>query len=300
MTGVTLASHCHGKNRVRVMVVDRSRGDRHRVLEMSVRVTVLSESAPAYTDGDNSAVVPTDTIKNTVNAAAKSFTKFTTADAFAFVLADLFLSSYAVISEVRIEIDVKPWDRVNVNGKPHSHGFTRMTDHYDTVDLVATRSSVKLKSGLKDLIVLKTTMSGFEGFAKCSRTTLPEVSDRLLATCVSAQWTYVPTESLRELEFGKIRALVHDTLMKEFFGDPSKGGAYSPSVQKTLYDMGAAVVKSCKEVASVTLSMPNIHYIPMNLAPIGLKFNNDVYLPTDEPHGMISATIVRSKLPSRL
>lgn len=47
-----------------------------------------------------------------------------------------------------------------------------------------------IHSGIKDLKVLKTTQSGFEGFIKDQFTTLPEVKDRCFATQVYCKWRY--------------------------------------------------------------------------------------------------------------
>ena len=33
--------------------------------------------------------------------------------------------------------------------------------------------------------------------------------------------------------------------------------------------------------------MPNLHRIPFNLEPFGLKFENDIFVATDEPYGLI-------------
>ena len=49
---------------------------------------------------------------------------------------------------------------------------------------------------------------------------------------------------------------------------------------------------SIPAVATVELSMPNIHYIPFkHLSNLGLSFNDDIYLPTSEPAGAIRATV---------
>nr|GFA41910.1 retrotransposon protein, putative, Ty1-copia subclass [Tanacetum cinerariifolium] len=67
-------------------------------------------------------------------------------------------------------------------------------------------------------------------------------------------------------------------------------GVYSPSVQATLNYMAKAVLGRFPEVSSIQLRMPNIHFLPVNLSskvnPVIVKFEDDVYLPTDEPHDM--------------
>jgi len=103
------------------------------------------------------------------------------------------------------------------------------------------------------------------------------------------------------LNFDKIRGKVTESLLSEFYGPPDTGH-YSNGVQETLFKMGSAVVDRVNEVEKITLSLPNIHFLPCNLAVFQknkLHFEDDVYVPTDEPHGIISATIARP-LPSKL
>lgn len=53
-------------------------------------------------------------------------------------------------------------------------------------------------SGIKDMKVLKTTQSGFEGFLKDHFTTLQETKDRVFCTSVYARWRY---NQYREVNF---------------------------------------------------------------------------------------------------
>ena len=40
-------------------------------------------------------------------------------------------------------------------------------------------------------------------------------------------------------------------------------------------------------------TLPNLHRIPFNLEPFGLKFENDIFVATDEPYGLIKGTVTR-------
>jgi urate oxidase len=142
--------------------------------------------------------------------------------------------------------------------------------------------------------------SGFERFVRDKYTILPETRERMLATEVNASWRYsyesvasIPTKGLY---FSEKFMDVKKVLMDTFFGPPETG-VYSPSVQRTLYLMGSAVLKRFADVSSIHLKMPNIHFLPVNLStkenPSMVKFKDDVYLPTDEPHGSIEATLSR-------
>ena len=50
----------------------------------------------------------------------------------------------------------------------------------------------RVTSGLKDLLVIKTTGSAFEGFVRDEYTTLVEVNDRIFSTSIDLTYTFAP------------------------------------------------------------------------------------------------------------
>eukprot|EP00850_Spirogloea_muscicola_P014939 SM000111S18762 [mRNA] locus=s111:27990:29699:+ [translate_table: standard] len=289
-----LVAHRHGKSRVRVGRVWRE-GATHHLAEWSVDISLLSAAEAAFTSGDNSVVVATDTIKNTVYVLAKRCTARLTAEDFAVRLAQHFLDTYSIVSGVDIAIVEKPWDRVEARGRPHDHGF-KLGHEEHTVAVAARRSdsSMAVTSGLRELAVLKTTQSGFENFIHDQYTLLPDTRERMVATSIRATWEYSQQPACYRATLARVKEL----LLGAFYGPPS-GGVYSASVQATLNDMARAVLDDVPEVASVCLNMPNIHFLPCNLPAIGVPFENDVYIATSEPHGTIEARLARMPL-SRL
>ncbi|KAK6135951.1 hypothetical protein DH2020_030289 [Rehmannia glutinosa] len=304
MDGVRLEQR-HGKARVRVGRVWREPNGRHHFVEWSVSISLLSDCLPAYTHGDNSDIVATDTMKNTVYVKAKECMQPLSPEDFAIVLGKHFTSFYQQVTAAIINIVEKPWERIKINGQPHEHGFKLGSEKHTTEVVVKKSGAVQVISGIEGLAVLKTTQSGFEGFIRDKYTILPETRERMLATEVTASWRY-PFETLasipaEQLYFMEKYMDVKKVLIDTFFG-PTEGGVYSPSVQSTLYHMAKAVLARVSDVSSIQLKMPNIHFLPVNLSskdnPIIVKFADDVYLPTDEPHGSIEATLsrVRSKM----
>ena len=143
-----------------------------------------------------------------------------------------------------------------------------------------------VSAGLANLTVLKTTQSGYEGFGRNALTTLPETRERMLATTVSATWTFAAPPADYDAAYDAAHAALCDT----FFG-PARGGVYSPGVQATLYAMGSAALARVPAMSAITLTLPNIHFLPV--LPAGIPFDNDVYVATSEPHGSIAATVSR-------
>uniref|UniRef100_A0ACD5VVE7 Uncharacterized protein n=1 Tax=Avena sativa TaxID=4498 RepID=A0ACD5VVE7_AVESA len=293
----------HGKSRVRVSRVWRrpAAAGGHLFVEWSVAVSVVSDCLPSYTSDDNSAIVATDSIKNTVYVKAKECTEVVSMEEFAVILGRHFTSLYPQVSEATVTITERPWERVLVDGKPHSHGYKLGSEKHSTEVTVKKCGSLLINSGIQGYSLLKTTQSGFEGFVRDRYTLLPETRERIVATEVTAWWRY-PFEHVSQLpskpfcftqRYQDLKKVLADT----FFGPPDVG-VYSPSVQNTLYLMGKEVLTRFPDIASIQLRMPNLHFLPVNLSgkenPGLVKFADDVYMPTDEPHGTIEATLTRA------
>ncbi|KAL2326625.1 hypothetical protein Fmac_025683 [Flemingia macrophylla] len=289
----------HGKERVRVARVWKTQQGRHFVVEWRVGITLLSDCVNSYLRDDNSDIVATDTMKNTVYAKAKECSEMLSVEDFAILLAKHFVSFYKQVTGAIVNIVEKPWERVIVDGQPHEHGFKLGSEKHIAEATVQKSGALQLTSGIEGLSVLKTTRSGFEGFIRDKYTALPDTRERMLATEVTALWRY-SYESLysvpqRPLYFTDKYLEVKKVLADTFFGPPNVG-VYSPSVQNTLYLMAKATLNRFPDIAYVHLKMPNLHFIPVNISnkdgPI-VKFDDDVYLPTDEPHGSIQASLSR-------
>ncbi|CAH2052925.1 unnamed protein product [Thlaspi arvense] len=290
----------HGKARVRVARVWRHDDGSHHFVEWSVSISLLSHCLSSYHRDDNSDIVATDTMKNTVYVKAKECGDRISVEEFAILTGKHFCSFYPQVFTAIVRIIEKPWERVCVDGKPHLHGFKLGSESHTTEATVQKSGSLELTSGVSGLALLKTTQSGFERFVRDKYTILPETRERMLATEVNATWRYsydsVASVPNKGLYFSDKFMDVKKVLMETFFGPPETG-VYSPSVQRTLYLMGSAVLRRFGDVSWIHLKMPNIHFLPVNLSskenPSMVKFKDDVYLPTDEPHGSIEATLSR-------
>ncbi|OMP06884.1 Uricase [Corchorus olitorius] len=294
----------HGKARVRVGRVWRSSDQggnrRHFLVEWNVNISLLSNCLPSYLRDDNSDIVATDTMKNTVYVKAKECQEQLSAEEFAILLGKHFTSFYPQVYTAIVKIVEKPWERVSVNGQPHEHGFKLGSEKHTAEAIVQKSGILQLTSGIEGLALLKTTQSGFEGFIRDKYTALPETRERMLATEVTAslRYSYDSVSSIpkKPLYFNERYLNVKQVLAETFFGPP-KSGVYSASVQSTLFQMAKAVLSRFTDISSIQLKMPNIHFLPVNLSSKDngeiVKFNDDVYLPTDEPHGSIEASLSR-------
>ncbi|KAK4528244.1 hypothetical protein GAYE_SCF53G6179 [Galdieria yellowstonensis] len=297
----TLLHSSHGKAKVRVAKAKRGPGRYTELFqEFVVQVSLEGGTESSFLRGDNSQVVATDTCKNIVYWVVKHH-PCDSVEKLAMDIGCFFLAHYAFVKCSQVRVERLPWSRANLHGKSHSHGFVRQAEEYNFASVTCTRVAkqnevppytntfgcfdhslyaILLTSGVDKWKLLKTTCSGWEGFYRDQFTTLPETNERILATECQISWTYSSRQyaELGKLDFPKVLSQVQDIVRQRFFGD-STNGVYSPGVQKTLFDIGAQILMSCPLLENVSLSMPNIHYLPANLEVFsknGVRFENDV------------------------
>ncbi|GAA0176396.1 hypothetical protein LIER_44017 [Lithospermum erythrorhizon] len=180
----------HGKSGVRVGRVWRLPNGSDNLAEWKVNVSLLSDCVASYLHQDNSDIVATDTIKNTVYVKAKQCSEQLSVEEFAIKLAQHFTTFYQQVTTAIVNIVEKPWERVSVNGQPHKHGFKLGSEKHTTEVIFSKSGTLQLTSGIEGLALLKTTQSGFEGFIRDEYTILPETRERMLATEVTISWKY--------------------------------------------------------------------------------------------------------------
>ena len=281
---IALAENTYGKSSVRVMKVKRDR-PLHTVWEWKVEVLLSGDFERCFTEGDNSAILPTDTMKNTVYSRARE-SSAECIEEFALELAEFFLVRNPQVESVAINIASTPWEHALIQGKPHPSTFIRGSSEAQTTTVTrAQGGGASVSSGIENLVLLKTAHSGFEGYLRDSLTTLPETADRLFGTAMRAQWKYQSEPGPFDLLRRKLRA----TLIEAFAEHDSK------SVQHTLYAMAQAALEVATEITDMELAMPNKHCLLVDLARFGQTNPNEIFVPTDEPYGNIVARVVRDK-----
>lgn len=282
-----LSLHQHGKSKVRLGRVWRE-GNVHHFVEWMVHTMLESDMEQAFLAGDNTGMTATDTQKNTVYVVAKRMAKRCSIEQYAIALAQHFVHTYPRVSKAKVWVEQAPWKRVTINGISHEHGYSMSGSEVRTTQVVYDKAGkLDVVCGIRDLKVLKTTQSGYEGYLKDEFTLLGETRERMMATSMTATWKY----AYLPMDYDATYEAVRTALLDGVFGPP-KGGVYSPSVQYTLYQMASMALERAPQVESVFLNMPNLHFIPC--VPVGAtSFDDDVYVATSEPHGNIEAVVTR-------
>jgi urate oxidase len=280
---IELAENRYGKSRVRLMKVTRHPHG-HDLCEWTVQILLKGDFDSAHLDGDNSKILPTDTMKNTVYSIARTSTA-TSMEAYAKELADFLLSRNPQVSSSAIRIESTLWRRLTVDGKPHPTTFMRGSNELQTTHVERTQTGeFRIHSGLDNLVLLKTANSAFEGYIKDSLTTLKETNDRLFGTAMRAEWHYTTPN----LDHNAIRSTLREAMLRTFAEHDSK------SVQQTLYAMAKSALEATPEIDDITITMPNKHCLLVDLSRFNQDNPNEIFVPTDEPHGTIEARVRRT------
>jgi len=279
---IRLGENRYGKSRVRLVRVKRA-GDRHDLEEWTVEVLLGGDFSSCFAEGDNSKILPTDTMKNTVYSLARTSSARCIED-FAQELTAFFVNRNPQVTSAEVNISESPWDRMFCGGNAQGTAFIQSSRELQTAKVSGGRDgAIEVVAGLDDLLILKTANSAFTGYIKDSLTTLPETRDRLFGTAVSAHWTYASAN----LQFPALRATVRQHLLDAFAGHKSE------SVQHTLYAMAERVLDKVPEVKDIHLTMPNKHCLLVDLSRFGQDNPNEIFVPIDEPHGYIEARVGR-------
>ncbi|MGE5277984.1 MAG: factor-independent urate hydroxylase [Acidobacteriota bacterium] len=277
-----LGPNSYGKSGIRLVKVNRRPG-RHELDDVTVAVRLEGDFERAHVDGDNAAVLPTDTMKNAVYALA-SGNPVQPIEGFGLLLARHFVESRPNVSRASVRIRRHLWERLDVSGQPHGSAFRRPGGETRIAEVSFGRDGgASVEAGFEDLLLMKTARSGFSGFARDRYTTLKETSDRLLATALRAIWSY----SGPDVSFEVLWKGVRQTLLETFAEHDSR------SVQHTLYAMGEAVLERHEGVREIRLTMPNKHHLAFDLEPFGLENRNEIFVATEEPYGLIEAAVRR-------
>jgi len=293
----------YGKDNIRILKKEVHPDGSQSVVEMTVCILLEGDIETSYTKADNSCIVATDTQKQTAYILAKQHPVHPP-ELFASIVSNHFVETYKHIHAAHVSIIQHKWTRMTVDGKLHPHSFLRDGDEKRTVEAVAREGQgIIVKSGLKGLLVLKSTGSAFYGFHRDEYTRLPETWDRILSTEVESGWKWklFPTlDSVKaattkfDAAFNSVKTITIETFAKD----------NSASVQNTMYKMSDQILQAAPLVDAVDYSLPNKHYFEIDLSwHKGLKNTGkdaEVFAPQSDPNGLIQCTVTRKASKSKL
>lgn len=273
-------------------------GRPNTLLAVNVLVEVFGDNfLPAYTEGDNSNVVATDTMKNFVLKQALAFDG-TTLEGLLEFLGRQFLTTYPVMQSLRMSGTEQPFVAARVPGDDgRSFGesnvlFSRAHDDAAVARIDMERDGDEVivtdhKCGRIGLQLIKLTGSSFASFARDSYTTLPEQIDRPLFIYLDIHWKYADATQMlgNDPEHYIAAEQVRDVAQVVFHQFVSK------SIQHLVHEIGLRLLERFPQMAEVSFSAQNRLWDTAFVAED--DSTRKVYCDPRPPYGMIRLTMTR-------
>ena len=258
------------------------RGDRHDPRDLTVSFRFEGEFAAAFVQGQSDGMLPGETIKNIVHAAARRHGA-DEIESLGLELAAQVIERQPRIAKVRVEISEKRWQRLEAGGKVQAQTFLVGSPEERTAIITTNGKQMSVVAGIDQLTVMRSA-----GFApgrhvdKDDGTT--DGLQPLLVGVLSVRWTYASGD----VTFGVYRQAVRNAVVETFAWHASQ------SVQHVLYAIADVVLSTCDEIVQVTLSFHERPYRPADLFSSGTENADELFVVVDEPVGVVEVTVERS------
>jgi urate oxidase len=222
-----------------------------------------TEFLPAYTVGDNSMVVATDSMKNIIIRQALDFGG-NTFEGYLNAIGSHFISTYEQVQDIQLAIRELPFPPALA---PDGEGGFVESDVLfagsGRADHATARIRMKRIDGVSRVVghecgrvgirLFKVTGSAFTSFVRDEYTTLPDRRDRPLFIYMDVYWTYRDVEhAFGEQPHHYVPAeQVHDICAAVF------GEFVSESIQHLVHEMGNRLLERFPQLAEVRFSAQN-------------------------------------------
>lgn len=233
---------------------------------LEVRVQFEGEEfLPSFSEGDNSKVVATDSMKNFVLHQAGEY-EGATSEGFLHFVGTEFLETYPHVEAVKMSATEYPFDERFVPGddgfEPSDLVFRVSDDEsaFGEIYLERDGDSLRFKeqtSGVTGIELVKVKENSFTGYVHDEYTTLPEREDRALYISLDIFWTYDdPEDALGEEPQRYVPAEQVRDIAQVVFHEVN-----SNSIQDLIYQIGLRVLERYPELESVSFEANNRTWI---------------------------------------
>jgi urate oxidase len=251
---MTSARISYGKLDVSVQRVSE-----HGLLAARVSMEVLGQRfLAAYTEGDNSQVVATDTMKNVILRRAREYDGVIL-EGLLDQLGHSFLETYPEMEGLALRAEDLGFEAVTerlfrmVDG---DHAVAELHLERGDDGTVQRRAA---RSGIEGFRLLKTTGSAFTKFARDGDTTLPERGDRPLFIHLDVHWRYLdPRDALgTDQQRFAAPAAVREVILTVF------DTFVSESIQHLVHEMGTTLLARFPALGEVSFRAENHTFDPV-------------------------------------
>jgi len=284
-------------------------GRSNELMALEVDIEVFGDNFLAsYTQGDNSGVVATDSMKNFILSQALAYDG-ATLEGFLDMLGHGFLSAYPRMQRLRLTGREQPFTAVIVampadtdtdrgNGAAFEasrvvfgharggHAFGELDYRRGGADGLAPTLTGH-RCGFAGLRLVKITGSSFTRFVRDEHTTLPERTDRPLYIYLDLSWTYVDPAAMLD---GSYAAYIPAEQVRDLVGAVFHSFV-SESIQHLVHEMGTRLLQRFPQMATVGFAAQNHTWDPVARSSDDPKIR--VYTDAFVAYGLITLTIGR-------
>ena len=261
------------------------RGDRHDARDLTVGCRFEGDFADAFAGSGAAGLLPGEALKSLVHATARQHAG-AEIERFGLALCDRLLSDHPKLTRARVEIVERPWNRLEVGGKPQGQVFLTGTPERRTATITSNGQQVAVVAGIEQLTIMRTS-----GLAPARRRPTDERDPSgaddglqpLLVATLSARWSYASGDVTFDPYRQGVRAAIVET-----FGCQS-----SRSLHQTLYNISDVVLSSYQEISDITLTLQERPYRPVDLFSAGVDNPDDLFVAIEEPVGVIEVMVER-------
>jgi urate oxidase / 2-oxo-4-hydroxy-4-carboxy-5-ureidoimidazoline decarboxylase len=223
---------------------------RSPVFGASVKMLVYGDSFwPTYTEGDNTGLIATDSMKNFIQRETLSFDGGDL-ESYCRFLAEKFLLTYPQTEGIQVSAEEIPYTHL----LPGSSAFTpggpeQLTARVEIRQPGDAIEFVEVQSGIRAFRLVRLGGSAFQGFVRDQYTTLPDIANRPLHMWLDLEWHYTtPAAAFKESQVAaRVRNIVHHVFHSFESG----------SIQQLIYQIGTRMLAEIPCIASVDLEANN-------------------------------------------
>lgn len=231
------------------------------IFAMDIQIALKGEAFfSSFSEGDNSKVIATDSMKNFILRHAGSY-EGSTMEGFLEYISARFYETYSHIDGIVVSAVQKLFNEVEIGDESGIRKSPLVFDEKErelpVASLETERSTetdnnytiASRQSGVKDLHLIKVKGSSFQGYIKDEYTTLPETTDRPLFIYLDINWIYNDSRDyLNSYVSSEQVAGIARTLFHEL---------NSPSIQSLIYYIGLRVLERFPQLAEVSFESNN-------------------------------------------
>ncbi|KPI33181.1 urate oxidase [Actinobacteria bacterium OV450] len=278
-----IGRHRFGESNIEFLAVNR-RTPRHSVRRFNVKIDFVGNFQRVYTRGENTELLPSSAVNNTVLAFAQRHIS-DEPERYATALVDHFLAACPAAQVVEAHVAVSGFEPLRLSGGDSFTNFSPPGQERQSARARINREgNISISGGIRGMQLFKTTGSHFKGFRRDQYTTTPVLDDRALGMEIDVRWF----TKRSGIDFASCRQRARQAVLDAF------AVHVSHSSEHTCYVLGDAVLAACPEISRSIITGAHQTRRLADMSAFGYKNPGEIYMVDDAQATTVAAEAVRS------